>query len=315
MAAEHSEHTHIPVLADTVARMLAVEPTGTYCDMTLGGGGHFMKLAQMLENKARIIGVDRDAQALAAARQRCTQISPGPECLFVHAGFADVEKMLRSHAIEQVDGILMDLGMSSIQLNDSARGFSFKKDCPLDMRMDQTESSTASDILAEYSTPQLTHVLQHYGEIRNAARMAATIKEWIAAESIETSSQLVRCLRNEYGRNLKSKVIAKVFQALRIAVNDELQQLEQALETMPRVIKKGGRLAVISYHSLEDRMVKNYMREKERVCVCPPESPVCSCNHSPSFSRVNRKAIKPSQEEIERNPRARSARLRVAQRV
>jgi 16S rRNA (cytosine1402-N4)-methyltransferase len=293
--------------------MLDIRPDGTYCDTTLGGGGHFERMVARLNAQGRAVGIDRDADALSRVRSR--GLSTRAECLFVHGNYADIERILATYGIDGVDGVLMDLGMSSLQLDDATRGFSFRKEGRLDMRMDRTQDIDAAAILQQSSEQELAAILQDYGEIHNASRMAHAIKVYARNHDVITSADLMDCLRREYGPRMNTKAPTKLFQALRIAVNDELTYLEKALQGARNVLYKNGRLAVIAYHSLEDRMVKRFMRDAETQCVCDPQTPMCTCTRRRTMERVNRKAIKPDAAEIAHNPRARSARLRVARRV
>jgi 16S rRNA (cytosine1402-N4)-methyltransferase len=326
---------HVPVLREEVPELF-VTGSGVYVDGTLGGGGHFRAIVEKLSavtaaggtrsgetaagfaeaNFARplLIGIDRDSEAVENARTLSFDGS-GIDIIMEQSRFSDFDAVLKRHGIEKVRGLFADLGVSSRQIDEPTRGFMYMKDAPLDMRMDQTAGMTAAEFLERSSEGELSEALEKYGEIRNAPRLAATIKTYMRRHKMETSADLKACVATEYGERLNIKLLAKMFQALRIAVNGELGELRKFLDKSVNYLDKGGRLAIISYHSLEDRMVKDFFRTGEAPCVCPPNQPFCTCNRPVLFRRINRKAITASDEEIRCNPRARSARLRVAERV
>jgi 16S rRNA (cytosine1402-N4)-methyltransferase len=304
---------HTPVLRDECIRALAIKPAGVYVDCTLGGGGHFQAIVDNLSEGSTAIGIDRDPEAVAWCeghidKKRATVV-------FKRARFSGLGSVLAELGIEAIDGALMDLGLSTRQIASDDRGFSYMRDVRLDMRMDPADVKTAADILRESSCEELSGILWDYGEIHNPARMAEAIKRCVKTGPITTSGELKNCLHREYGPGFGVKGLAKLFQALRIAVNGELTELKRCCEQTVSIMKTGGRLAVISYHSLEDRYVKNFMRDLEKGCLCPPSVPVCVCGKKKKLKRITAKAIVASFDEKERNPAARSARLRVAEKI
>lgn len=303
-------HYHIPVLAEMVCNLLCVNKNGIYVDVTLGGGGHLRKMAEMLEKEAVLVGIDRDPFAIEWNRKH--PIEGRASVLIFQGSFSDLEEILATNSIEKVDGILADLGVSSFQIDSGERGFSFMQECSLDMRMDPDNGLTASKLLEKLGEDELSEVLNNYGEIHNSKRMARAIKKSLP---INTSFELRECLRREYGKEFEYKTLAKIFMALRIAVNDELNQLKSLLRSSVKLLNKGGRIGIISYHSLEDRIVKDFFRDKESRCICPKELPVCNCGKVGELRRITKKSIVPSEDEIRQNRRARSARLRVAERI
>ncbi|MFW5775079.1 MAG: 16S rRNA (cytosine(1402)-N(4))-methyltransferase RsmH [Chitinivibrionales bacterium] len=303
---------HTPVMLQESLDGLAIQPEGIYVDVTLGGGGHFCAIASRLNEDGTIVGIDRDPAAIQHA-QRFEHLSQ-PRIILEQSRFSAFDTVLERNGIDRVHGILADLGVSSHQIDTAGRGFSYMQDSALDMRMGR-QGQSASELIAQSDEHQLAEILSEYGEVRNAQRMARAIKRFDHHHPIRTSTDLRECLRQEYGTGLKVKIIAKVFQALRIAVNQELWELQTFLGKMHSRLSTGGRLVVISYHSLEDRMVKQFMRRGEQACVCPPELPVCRCGKIAWLKRISRSAIKPTEDEITQNRRARSARLRVAEKV
>ncbi len=303
---------HTPVMLQQSLEGLAIRPEGTYVDVTLGGGGHFTAIASLLSAKGMVIGIDRDPAAIK--RAQIMTFSSGPRILVCQSRFSAFDQVLREHGIDRVNGILADLGVSSHQIDSVGRGFSYMKDADLDMRMGN-QGISASELIAQSDEQQLAEILASFGEIRNAGRMARAIKQYDRHHRIRSSAQLRQCLKQEYGAGLRVKVMARVFQAFRIAVNEELWELETFLGKIHSCLLKGGRLVVISYHSLEDRMVKQFMRRAEQSCECPAGLPVCRCEKVAWLKRVNRGAVKPSEEEIQQNRRARSARLRIAEKT
>ena len=313
LSKNNGERYHTPVLLDECIQALAVKPEGVYVDCTLGGGGHFQTIVDRLGTKGTALGLDRDPEAIAW----CGRLMKDKKATVVlrQTRFSRLGEVLDELGFDAVDGMLIDLGVSSRQITARHRGFSYMKETPLDMRMDPSDASTAADVLRASTVTDLTRILSDYGEMRNPARMAETINRCIKRRPLETSKDLKECLRGEYGETLSIKMLAKLFQALRIAVNDELNELRKCCEQAAIRLSTGGRLVVISYHSLEDRFVKNFMRDKEKGCVCPPLVPVCVCNNRKVFKRINRRAIVASAPEISRNPASRSARLRAAEKI
>ena len=307
------EEYHVPVLLEESINGLSIKPGGIYLDCTLGGGGHFRKLANMLDRQGIAIGIDRDPEAIKWVLDHFP--NGMPKLLIEQCKFSDFDKVLKKHSIKNIDGLLIDLGLSSHQIDSPHRGFSYKVDTELDMRMDPMDKLTAEEIIAGSSEDELSRILNDYGDVRNSQRMAAALSRFSKKQGIATSGDLHRCLEEEYGTPIKYKVLSKIFQALRIAVNNELGELRTCLNKAALYLKKGGRLVVIAYHSLEDRIVKNFIREYEGQCVCLPCEPICKCNKLSVFKRINRKAVFASSIEINRNSRARSARLRIAEKI
>jgi 16S rRNA (cytosine1402-N4)-methyltransferase len=263
---------------------------------------------------ARLLGLDADAGALELARKRLAPF--GDQVALVNSNFADLAKVAREHGFEQVDGVVMDLGISSMQLDLFERGFSFQREAPLDMRFDPKQSVTAADIVNDAGEGELRRILYEYGEERNAPRIARAIVTRRATKRIETTADLAESIRRVVGPHRGGlNPLTRTFQALRIAVNRELDVLRESLPQVVEVLATGGRMAVISFHSLEDRIVKEFTRRESALCICPPGLPVCVCGHQPTLRLVNRKPISPSEEETRRNPRARSAKLRVAEKI
>jgi 16S rRNA (cytosine1402-N4)-methyltransferase len=292
---------------------LAVKPDGTYLDATAGGGGHLREILARLDKRGTAIAIDRDPDAIAWIG---AHVEHGATALILEQSpFSRFDTVLLHHGIGAVDGMLLDLGVSSHQIDTQERGFSYMKPAYLDMRMDPASGMSAADFCASASEKELARVLADFGEITNPLRMARAIKGCTQRRPLRTSGDLVSCLRNEYGASFPVKVIAKVFQALRIAVNGELAELAASLTAALSKVKHGGRIVVISYHSLEDRIVKNFFRDGEQGCVCPPVLKKCMCGRKILLKRLNKKVIIPSAAEVARNPRARSARLRAAEMV
>lgn len=298
------EWYHTPVLVDEVVRLLDPARGGVYFDGTLGGGGHSEAILEA-GGEARVIAVDRDPEARVEAGRRLAEHGARVE---VRAGdFGDVAERLEV----ELAGALLDLGVSSHQIDEEGRGFTFRSGSPLDMRMD-TESSgrTAADILNDYEEAELLRVLWEYGEEKRARAIVRRVLERRRERPFETSGDLVGVLEDVYRHRLTPQDKARVFQALRIEVNDELGSLDRALPALREALAVGGVMVVIAYHSLEDRRVKNAFREWSRACVCPPDLPVCQCRGEPLGETLTRKVVRPGDEELERNPRSRSARLR-----
>jgi 16S rRNA (cytosine1402-N4)-methyltransferase len=302
---------HTPVLLRTTVELLNVRPGGRFVDATLGTGGHAEAILQLCSPGGSLLGIDADPKALDVARLR---LSPhGQAVTLVKDNFRYLEAICRAHDFYPADGILLDLGMSSLQLDDKDRGFSFRYDAPLDMRFGPDQSTTAAKILNSFAEKDIAALLRDYGEERHSRLIARRI---VAIRPIETTMQLVNAIEHLPGMTPgRIHPATRTFQALRIAVNREMENLEEVLSQTVRVLAKGGRLAVISYHSLEDRLVKHFMQAESKTCLCPPEVPVCICGHTPALRLVNRKAIAPSEEEMRVNPRSRSAKLRVAERT
>ena len=307
--------THRPVLLKECMEGLNIRPDGVYLDGTLGRAGHSAEIVRRLTN-GRLICIDRDEEALAAARDK---LSPWLDRVtLVHGNFAELNTILSELKISGVDGMLFDLGVSSPQLDDGARGFSYMADAPLDMRMDQRDTLTAAQVVNTWPREELRRILYQYGEERYAPQIAAAIETRRTQRPIETTLELVEVIKGAMpSRALKEKQhpAKRSFQAIRIAVNDELGAVERMIRAAVPRLKPGGRLAVISFHSLEDRIVKLGLLDFAKGCTCPPDFPVCVCGKQPQIRLVNRKPILASPEELEENPRARSAKLRVAEKL
>lgn len=306
---------HVPVLLAECVEALKIKPEGVYVDGTLGRGGHSEEIARRLDS-GRLIAIDRDSAAIAAAGERLAPY--GDRITLVKANFRDVGAVLDGQGIDLVDGMLFDLGVSSPQLDDASRGFSYMADAPLDMRMDKDAALTAFDVVNGYDEAELRRILFEYGEERYAPRIASAIVRRREKGSIATTLELVDVIKSAMpaaALREKQHPAKRSFQAIRIAVNDELGALRDMLETAVERLAPGGRLAVISFHSLEDRIVKNAIRAHENGCTCPPEFPVCVCGFKKTLTSVTRKPITPTQEELLANPRSRSAKLRVAEKI
>ena len=310
-----AEFTHLPVLLHECIEGLDIKPEGIYLDGTLGRAGHSREIAKRLTT-GRLICVDRDQAALDAAQER---LGPWMDRVsLVHSNFCEIDAILDGLEIPVVDGMLFDLGVSSPQLDDASRGFSYMADAPLDMRMDQSDTLTARTVVNEWPREELRRIFSQYGEERYAGPIAAAIERRRAERPIETTLELVEVIRSAMpGKALKEKQhpAKRCFQAIRIAVNDELSSVDRMLQSAVPRLKPGGRLAVISFHSLEDRIVKNALAGFAKGCTCPPDFPVCVCGKKPVIRLVSRKPIVSGAEELEVNPRARSAKLRVAEKL
>ena len=306
---------HVSVLLDECIENLAIKPDGIYVDGTLGLGGHSYEIASRLTT-GRLIGIDRDETAIARAGERLAPFAG--KITLVHGNFSDTASILDDLGIDAVDGMLFDLGVSSPQLDEAERGFSYMHDAPLDMRMDRSEGLTAYDVVNDYSADRLNRIFWDYGEERYARRISAAIIAAREKKPVETTFELVDIIKGALPASAlreKQHPAKRCFQAIRIAVNDELGAISALMDTAPDKLKTGGRLCVISFHSLEDRIVKSGIAARENGCTCPREAPICTCGFIKTLKSVCRKPILPGADEIERNPRARSAKLRVAERV
>ena len=306
---------HVSVLLDECIENLAIKPDGIYVDGTLGLGGHSYEIASRLTT-GRLIGIDRDETAIARAGERLAPFAG--KITLVHGNFSDTASILDDLGINAVDGMLFDLGVSSPQLDEAERGFSYVNDAPLDMRMDRSEGLTAYDVVNDYSADRLNRIFWDYGEERYARRISAAIIAAREKKPVETTFELVDIIKGALpaaALREKQHPAKRCFQAIRIAVNDELGAISALMDTAPDKLKTGGRLCVISFHSLEDRIVKSGIAARENGCTCPREAPICTCGFIKTLKSVCRKPILPGADEIERNPRARSAKLRVAERV
>ena len=306
---------HQSVLLMPAVEALAIRPDGIYLDGTLGGAGHSYEIASCLTT-GRLIGLDRDEVALAAARERLKPFSD--RVTLVHSNFQALSAVLDDLGIAKVDGMLFDLGVSSPQLDDKERGFSYMADAPLDMRMDRSEGLTAYDVVNTYDQESLKRILYTYGEERYAPKIAAAIVKRRAEKPIETTlelAELIRAAMPPQALREKQHPVKRSFQDIRIAVNDELTAVERMLASAIDRLNPGGRLAVITFHSLEDRLVKSAMQEASKGCICPKEFPVCVCGRTPKVKILTRHPIVADEAELAENPRARSAKLRVAERI
>jgi 16S rRNA (cytosine1402-N4)-methyltransferase len=301
---------HIPVLYEEVLDGLQVRAGGRYIDATLGAGGHATGILQASAPDGQLLGLDVDPDAVAHARERLRAF--GDRAVLWVGNFRHLGSVARALGFLQADGILMDLGLSSRQLEDAARGFSFTHEGPLDMRLDPSKGRSAADLVNTLPAEQLADLLWRYGEERHSRRIARAI---VSARPVTRTEQLAELVAHTVGRREKIHPATRTFQALRVAVNEELAALEEALPQARDLLQAGGRLAVISFHSLEDRLVKRFYRREAAHCICPPELPVCSCQHQPTLVEITRKPVRPSDKEVARNPRSRSAKLRVAERL
>ncbi len=303
---------HIPVMVAEAIEALAVRPGGRYVDCTVGGGGHAQAILEAASPGGMLLGIDADPEALAAARERLAPF--GDRALLWEANFAQVEDVCREIGFVPAQGILFDLGLSSLQLDEAERGFSFQREGPLDMRFSPKQTLTAADIVNNYTEEELAELFRRYGEERQSRRIARSI---VQDRPFFTTTQLAKAIEQAVGRGARDVLhpATRTFQALRIAVNEELAQLAAALHQAHGLLGFGTRLVVISYHSLEDRIVKDYLRRESTDCLCPPGTPICVCGHRASLRLVSRRALRPSAAEVSANPRSRSARLRVAERL
>ena len=310
------EFRHEPVLLHEVLQWMNVREGGTYCDGTLGGGGHSEAILKASGGTARLYGIDRDENAIRAASERLRDY---PGFTAIRGNFHDAKTLLEENGAGPLDGVLLDLGVSSPQLDVAERGFSYHEDAPLDMRMDQSQGITAADLLNTADEKNLADIIRDYGEEKWAVRIARMICEHRDQKPFETTFDLVHAVDAAIPKAVRRKddghPARRTFQAVRIAVNDELKPLEQALKDLTDCLKPGGRICVITFHSLEDRIVKRCFRTLEHPCICPPKAPICTCGRKPVLKVLAGGAIMPSDEETDRNPRSRSAKLRVAERV
>jgi 16S rRNA (cytosine1402-N4)-methyltransferase len=302
---------HKPVLLKEAMAALSIQPGGRYVDCTLGGGGHAMAILQQSSPGGQLLGIDADPEAIRAAAINLSRFTDS--VLLVNDNFVNIGVICHHYDFFPVHGILLDLGLSSLQLYDDPRGFSFQHEAALDMRFNPNQELTAADIVNSYSEVDLTQLIRKYGEEPHSYRIAHRI---VQSRPINTTLQLAAIVEDAVGgRRGRIHPATRTFQALRIAVNEELEHLEQILDKAIDLLGIGGRLVVISYHSLEDRIVKQFMQRESRDCICPPSVLVCKCKHVASFRLINKKIITPSEEELDENPRSRSARMRIAERI
>ena len=310
------EFHHISVMLEETVKGLVTDSKGTYVDCTLGGAGHSHRIAEMLEPEGRIIGIDQDEEAIEAARERLADVACHVD--IVHDNFRHLEQILADQHAEEVDGVVFDLGVSSHQIDTAERGFSYMQDAPLDMRMDPERDFSAYDVVNTYSADELNRIFHDYGEERWAKRIAQFIVEARREKPVETTGELVdivcKAVPKAVRRAENGHPAKRIFQAIRIEVNDELGILEHAFRTAVQHLKPGGRIAIITFHSLEDRIAKQTLKEMSRGCICPPELPVCVCHHHPEIKLLS-KPVKARPDELAHNSRSRSAKLRIAEKL
>ena len=310
-----TQFAHIPVMPGEVTEGLNIKENGIYLDCTLGGGGHSELILKKLTT-GRLIAIDKDEEALAFAKSRLSEY--GDKVTFVHSDFKRADEVLDDLNIDRIDGVLMDLGVSSYQLDAAERGFSYRFDAPLDMRMDKTQFLTAFNVVNEYNELDIADILFRYGEERYARKIAANIIRYRQQQSIRTTGQLAEIVEKSYPPKERFKggnPCKRTFQAIRIEVNGELRELDEIIGKLAERLNKGGRICVITFHSLEDRIVKREFQYLEAKCICPPKQPVCTCNKVQTVKIITKKPLAASEEELAVNPRAQSAKLRVAERV
>lgn len=310
------EFKHTSVLPEESVDNLSIKSNGIYVDGTTGGGGHSQLIADKLSSEGRLIAIDRDKDALDAANRNLKDVKCRVD--FVHSNYTEIKSVLNNLNISKIDGALLDLGVSSFQLDNEQRGFSYMKDAPLDMRMDAEDDFSAEDVVNVYSEKDLARVIREYGEEKWASRIAKFIVKERQSGRIETTGQLVEIIKSAIPAGARREgphPAKRTFQAIRIEVNDELKGLEDAVENFMNVLEVEGRFCVITFHSLEDRIVKNKFKDRENPCICPPEFPVCVCGRKPDIKIITKKPILPAEEEIEMNPRSRSAKLRCVEKT
>ncbi|WP_326514412.1 16S rRNA (cytosine(1402)-N(4))-methyltransferase RsmH [Clostridium intestinale] len=309
------EFKHVSVLLEECIEALNIKKQGYYVDCTMGGAGHSSHIVSKLNNDGRLIGIDQDTDALSAAKEKLKDYN---NVIYVHNNFHNIYDILEELNIEKVDGILMDLGVSSYQLDVGERGFSYMQDAPLDMRMNRDKEFSAYDVINDYSEEDLYRIIKDYGEERFSKRIASIIVKRRNEKPIETTLELVDIIKAAIpakARRDGPHPAKRTFQAIRIEVNGELEILDKAIDDSVKKLNSNGRLAIITFHSLEDRIVKNKFRDLENPCKCPKEFPICACGKKPTVKVLSRKAIAPTDEEIEVNPRSRSAKLRVLEKI
>jgi 16S rRNA (cytosine1402-N4)-methyltransferase len=299
--------THVPVLLNEAVDALQIRPGGRYIDCTVGEGGH---VAAVLEHGGSVLGIDINPKAIEIAQERLRPY--GDTAILINNNYADLEQIASAAGFKPAQGILFDLGVSSLQLADACRGFSFQLDAPLDMRFDPHQKLTAATVVNTFSEQDLADIIKRYGEEHRSSNIARSI---VANRPLNTTTQLASVVAKTVGRRGRIHPATKTFQALRIFVNQELERLKAALKQAVNILEARGRLVVISFHSLEDRLVKEFFNKESQDCICPPRTPICICNHHASLKLITRKVIKPSHIEVQTNPRSRSAKMRVAERI
>lgn len=306
---------HVSVLLKETIDGLNINPDGIYVDGTLGGGGHAYEVCKHLSSKGRLVGIDQDSEALEAARERLSEFED--KVTMVRSNYCEIDTILKDLDIDKVDGIVLDLGVSSYQLDNLERGFSYKADAPLDMRMDTRQMITASDVVNDYSENELYRIIRDYGEDRFAKNIAKHIVMARKKKPLTTTGELSEIVKESIPMKFQAKgghPAKKTFQAIRIEVNNELKVLKDSIDTMIEHLNPGGRICIITFHSLEDRIVKTKFKENENPCICPPDFPVCVCGKVSKGKVITRKPIIPSEEEIVNNKRAKSSKLRIFER-
>lgn len=309
------EFKHVSVLLNECIEGLDIKEDGIYVDGTLGGAGHSSEILKNLSNDGLLIGIDQDKDALKAAKERLQNFS---NVKFVHSNFYNIDSVLNELNIEKIDGMLMDLGVSSYQLDEAERGFSYMKDAPLDMRMNRENNLSAYEVVNNYDEAELYRIIRDYGEEKFAKRVARFIVEARENKNIETTLELVEIIKNAIPAKARREgphPAKRTFQAIRIEVNSELSILNRTIDDAVNRLNKGGRIAIITFHSLEDRIVKLKFRDLAIACTCPREFPICVCGGTAKVKLISRKAIEPTKEEVEENPRSRSAKLRIIEKL
>ena len=310
-----TEFRHYSVLLQETVEQLLVRPDGIYVDGTVGGGGHALEVCKRLSKKGRFFGIDQDGEAIGAAAARLSDYTD--QVTLIRSNYSRMKEELKSCKVEAVDGIVLDLGISSYQLDEAQRGFTYREDAPLDMRMDQRQEKTAKDIVNGYSEQELYHMIRDYGEDKFAKNIAKHMVRAREIRPIETTEELVEVIKAAIPMKIrmqKGHPAKQTFQAIRIELNRELEVLKDSLNGMIDLLKPGGRICIITFHSLEDRIVKNIFRQNENPCTCPSHFPVCVCGKVPRGRVVTRKPILPTEKELEENSRSKSAKLRVFER-
>lgn len=306
---------HVPVLLNEVIEGLKIKEDGIYVDGTLGGAGHSKEIVKRL-TKGKLIGIDQDINAIKKASEELKDFKDNT--VIVHDNFSNIRKIINSLDIDKIDGVLLDLGVSSHQLDTAERGFSYKQDAPLDMRMDTTQKLKAWDVVNNYPKDELYKIIKEYGEEKWAKRIADFIVEERSKKTVDTTEELVEIIKKAIPKGARKSgphPAKRTFQAIRIEVNRELEIIRDTIIDACKLLKPGGRICIITFHSLEDRIVKNTFKELNQDCICPKELPVCQCNIKRQIKIITKKPIVPSETEIDRNPRARSSKLRIAERV
>jgi len=304
---------HKPVLKEKVIEYLIIDKSGTYVDATVGTGGHAASILEQLNEGGKLLGTDKDNESIKIAEERLRRFEKKVE--FFNQSYSHLPEILKSQNVEKIRGVLFDLGLSSYQLDTPERGFSYSDNGPLDMRFDQQNGKTAFKVINNYTAEELTRVFKEYGEERFSKKIAQAIIQNRKFKKIESTKELKDIVKSIIKTKIDMKTLSRVFQALRIEVNNELSELKKGLDAGVEALVPGGRVCVISYHSLEDRIVKNRFSELAKGCTCPPDFPVCTCGGKKILKVLTRKPVIPDQEEIEENPRARSAKMRVAEKI